>query len=87
MDNIMDSAKDVVLLSTNGIIQNAINRDNVVAQLLNSISKDVILEPDRALDDVHQQVNTYCRMPWNLWRTDLIHLFLEPSSLLSCSSS
>ena len=72
MDNIIDSAKDVALLSTSGIIQNAIGSDKAVAQLFNSISKDVVLEPHSSLDAVQREVNAYCGKPWNLWRANLV---------------
>uniref|UniRef100_A0A0A9D5Y3 Uncharacterized protein n=1 Tax=Arundo donax TaxID=35708 RepID=A0A0A9D5Y3_ARUDO len=84
MDNIIDSAKDVVLLSSKGIIQNAVGSDKVVAKLFNSISKDVVLEPESALDAVHRQVNAYYRKPWNMWRANLIHTyFRSPWAFLS----
>jgi len=88
MDNIIDSAKDVALLSTSGIIQNAVGSDKAVAQLFNSISKDVVLEPDSALDAVHREVNAYCRKPWNLWRANLIHTyFRSPWAFLSLAAA
>ncbi|CAL4980904.1 unnamed protein product [Urochloa decumbens] len=84
MDNIIDSAKDVALLSSRGIIQNAVGSDKAVAKLFNSISKDVVLEPDSALDAVHREVNAYCRKPWNMWRANLIHTyFRSPWAFLS----
>ena len=88
MDNIIDSAKDVALLSTSGIIQNAVGSDKAVAQLFNSISKDVVLEPDSALDAVHREVNAYCRKPWNLWRANLIHTyFRSPWAFMSLAAA
>ncbi|EMS51501.1 hypothetical protein TRIUR3_11332 [Triticum urartu] len=57
MDNIIDSAKDVALLSSKGIIQNAIGSDQAVAKLFNTISRDVVLEPNSALDAVQRQRN------------------------------
>ncbi|KAF8694371.1 hypothetical protein HU200_038295 [Digitaria exilis] len=88
MDNIIDSAKDVALLSTSGIIQNAVGSDKAVAQLFNSISKDVVLEADSALDVVHQRVNAYCRKPWNLWRANLIHTyFRSPWAFMSLAAA
>ncbi|KAK3120360.1 hypothetical protein QOZ80_9AG0686320 [Eleusine coracana subsp. coracana] len=84
MDNIIDSAKDVALLSSSGIIQNAVGSDKAVAKLFNSISKDVVLEPESPLDAVHRQVNAYCRKPWNMWRANLIHTyFRSPWAFLS----
>ncbi|RLM68855.1 UPF0481 protein [Panicum miliaceum] len=74
MNNIIDSAKDVALLSTSGIIQNAVGSDKAVAQLFNSNSKDV--------------VNAYCRKPWNLWRANLIHTyFRSPWAFMSLAAA
>ncbi|KAG8089954.1 hypothetical protein GUJ93_ZPchr0011g27631 [Zizania palustris] len=88
MDNIIDSAKDVALLSSNGVIQNAVGSDNAVAKLFNSISKDVVVEPESALDDVHWQVNAYFRQPWNMWRANLIHTyFRSPWAFLSLAAA
>ncbi|CAL4980902.1 unnamed protein product [Urochloa decumbens] len=88
MDNIIDSAKDVALLSTSGVIQNAVGSDKAVAQLFNSISKDVVLEPESALDAVHRQVNAYCGKPWNMWRANLIHTyFRSPWAFMSLAAA
>lgn len=57
MDNIIDSAKDVSLLHAKGIIQNALGSDKAVAKMFNSLSKDVVLDPDGGLNAVHREVN------------------------------
>nr|CAB3489955.1 unnamed protein product [Digitaria exilis] len=88
MDNIIDSAKDVALLSSKGIIQNAVGSDKAVAKLFNSISKDVVLEDDSALDAVHREVNAYCRKPWNMWRANLVHTyFRSPWAFMSLAAA
>lgn len=84
MDNIIDSARDVSLLHSQGIIQNAIGSDKAVAKLFNSLSKDITLDPNSALDVVHKKVHHYCRKPWNEWRANLIHTyFRSPWAILS----
>uniref|UniRef100_A0A0E0BJZ0 Uncharacterized protein n=1 Tax=Oryza glumipatula TaxID=40148 RepID=A0A0E0BJZ0_9ORYZ len=88
MDSIIDSAKDVALLSSKGIIQNAVGSDKAVAKLFNSISKDVVLEPESVLDGVQRQVNAYCRQPWNMWRANLIHTyFRSPWAFMSLAAA
>ncbi|XP_062183253.1 UPF0481 protein At3g47200-like [Phragmites australis] len=88
MDNIIDSAKDVALLSSKGIIQNVVGSDKAVAKLFNSISKDVVLEPESRLDAVHRHVNAYCRKPWNMWRANLIHTYFQsPWAFLSLAAA
>ncbi|KAF5181847.1 hypothetical protein FRX31_028565 [Thalictrum thalictroides] len=84
MDNIIDSSKDVSLLHSSGIIQNAIGSDKAVAKLFNSLSKDVTLEPESSLDRVHKKVHDYCGKRWNEWRANLIHTyFRSPWAILS----
>jgi hypothetical protein len=87
-NNVIDSTKDVALLSSKGIIQNAIGSDKVVAKLFNSISKDMVLEPESALEIVHREVNAYCRKPWNMWRANLIHTYFQsPWAFLSLAAT
>ncbi|CAO2141931.1 unnamed protein product [Urochloa humidicola] len=88
MDNIIDTAKDVALLSTSGIIQNAVGSNKAVAQMFNSISKDVVLEPAGALDAVHREVNAYYRKTWNMWRANLIHTYFQsPWAFMSLAAA
>ncbi|CBI29296.3 unnamed protein product, partial [Vitis vinifera] len=84
MDNIIDNAKDVILLHSRGIIQSALGSDKAVAKLFNSLSKDITLDPDGPLYGVHKKVNDYCRKSWNEWRANLIHTyFRNPWAILS----
>lgn len=84
MDNIIDSNKDVSLLHSSGIIQNAIGSDKAVAKLFNSLSKDITMDPDSSLDVVQNEVSDYCQKPWNEWRANLIHTyFRNPWAILS----
>lgn len=84
MDNIIDSALDVSLLNSHGIIQNAVGSDKAVAKLFNSLSQDIALDPDSNLDYVHKKVNSYYRKPWNKWRANLMHTyFTNPWAILS----
>ncbi|RZC60110.1 hypothetical protein C5167_021869 [Papaver somniferum] len=82
MDRIIDSAKDVSLLHSKGIIKNALGSDKEVAKLFNELSKDVA--PDDSLDHVHKEVSDYCKMKWNEWRANLVHTyFRSPCAVLS----
>ncbi|WOL02522.1 UPF0481 protein [Canna indica] len=88
MDNIIDSAKDVSLLNSKGIIQNAVGSDKAVAKLFNSLSKDVVLDPDSSLEEVHRKVNKYCKKDINMWRANLIHTyFRSPWAFLSLAAA
>lgn len=84
MDNIIDNERDVALLYSRGIIQNALGSDKEVANLFNSLSKDITLDPESSLDIVQKRVNTYCKKPCNQWRANLIHTyFRNPWAILS----
>uniref|UniRef100_A0A7N0UAA4 Uncharacterized protein n=1 Tax=Kalanchoe fedtschenkoi TaxID=63787 RepID=A0A7N0UAA4_KALFE len=77
MDNLIDSARDVALLHSKDIIQNAIGSDEAVAKLFNTLSKEVALDPASSLNLVHQKVNDYCKKRWNEWRANLIHTYFR----------
>ncbi|CAL1383558.1 unnamed protein product [Linum trigynum] len=84
MDKIIDDQRDVALLVSNGIIQNALGSDKAVAKLFNSLSRDTALDPESSLDVVHKRVNAYCKKAWNEWRANLIHTyFRSPWAILS----
>ncbi|KAL0385251.1 UNVERIFIED_CONTAM: hypothetical protein Sradi_2919400 [Sesamum radiatum] len=84
MDNIIDSARDVSLLHSCRIIQNALGSDKMVANLFNSLSRDIILDRDSRLNQVHQLVSDYCQKPWHQWRANLKHnYFTNPWASLS----
>ncbi|CAL4980641.1 unnamed protein product [Urochloa decumbens] len=84
MDNIIKSAKDVALLRRSGIIQNAVGSDEAVAKLFASMSKDIVLKPEGALNAVHRAANAYCNKRWNKWRANIFHnYFRSPTSLLN----
>ncbi|XP_061995039.1 UPF0481 protein At3g47200-like [Rosa rugosa] len=84
MDNIIDNARDVSLLHSKGIIHNSLGSDKAVANLFNSLSKDVTQDPDSSLQIVHKRVYHYCRKPWNRWRANLIHTyFRNPWAVIS----
>ncbi|CAA6668125.1 unnamed protein product [Spirodela intermedia] len=88
MDRIIDSARDVELLQNCRIIQNAIGSDKAVAQLFNSLSKDVSLDPNGGLNEVHNQVSTYCQRRWNVWRANLMETyFRSPWAFLSLAAA
>ena len=88
MDNMIDTAADVALLTCRRIVHNTVGSDKAVAKLFSGLSRDVVLEPHSALDDVHRQVNAYCRKRWNRWRANLVHTyFRSPWSFLSLAAA
>jgi hypothetical protein len=88
MDNMVDSARDVALLASRRVLTNTVGSDKAVARLFNGLSRDVVLEPQSALDGVHREVNAYCRKRWNRWRANLVHTyFRSPWSFLSLAAA
>uniref|UniRef100_A0A0D9XZB5 Uncharacterized protein n=1 Tax=Leersia perrieri TaxID=77586 RepID=A0A0D9XZB5_9ORYZ len=88
MDNMVDSARDVALLAARRIVVNTVGSDKAVARMFNGLSRDVVLEPVSALDDVHREVNAYCRRRWHRWRANLVHTyFRSPWSFLSLAAA
>ena len=70
MSNVLGSARDVALLRSEGVVQNAAaGSDKAVAQMFERMSKDVVFDPESAIDAVHRHVNAYCRRwrPWRMW--------------------
>ncbi|XP_040385796.1 UPF0481 protein At3g47200-like [Oryza brachyantha] len=88
MDNLIDSARDVALLTSKGIIQNAVGSDKAVAALFNGLSRDVPLGTGGELDAVQRAVNTYCRKPCHVWRANLVHTyFRSPWAFMSLAAA
>ncbi|XP_030519081.1 UPF0481 protein At3g47200-like [Rhodamnia argentea] len=84
MDSIINNEGDVALLHTNGIIQNALGSDKAVAELFNSLCKEVTLASNYSFDAVQKKISTYCEKPWNRWRANLNHTYFKnPWTILS----
>ncbi|KAI3944751.1 hypothetical protein MKW92_003749 [Papaver armeniacum] len=84
MANIIDSAKDVALLHSKGILQNALGSDKAAAKLFDELSMYVAPDPDSRLGKLHQEVNDYCERRRNKWRANLIQTyFRNPWTIIS----
>ncbi|URD83332.1 Pentatricopeptide repeat-containing protein [Musa troglodytarum] len=84
MDSIIDSAKDVSLLQSKDIIQNAFGSDDAAAELFNRLSKDVVIHPQGIHGVVYRAVKEYFGKRRNRWLANLKHThFSSPWSLLS----
>ncbi|KAI3872332.1 hypothetical protein MKX03_019599 [Papaver bracteatum] len=82
--NIIDSAKDVTLLHSKGIVQNALGSDKAAAKLFDELSMYVAPDPDSRLGKLHQEVNDYCERRRNKWRANLIQTyFRSPWTIIS----
>ncbi|KAL1565396.1 UPF0481 protein [Salvia divinorum] len=63
---------------------NDLTSDKAVAKLFNSLSRDITLDPESSLEQVHKQVSKYCQKSWHQWRANLMHTyFTNPWEILS----
>ncbi|XBH87716.1 hypothetical protein VPH35_075126 [Triticum aestivum] len=71
VDCIIQSPKDVALLTSKGIIRNSLGSEEAVAMLFHSLARDVVLDPDGALSALLRELNGYSSLPWEMWFTNL----------------
>ncbi|KAI3910111.1 hypothetical protein MKW98_014496 [Papaver atlanticum] len=84
MANIIGSAKDVSLLHSKGIIQNALRSDKAAVKLFDELSKYMAPDPYSRLRKLHQEVNDYCETRRNKWRANLIRTYFKsPWTIIS----
>ncbi|KAI5678139.1 hypothetical protein M9H77_09089 [Catharanthus roseus] len=84
MDNIIDNARDIALLSSRKIIQNSSGSNKAAAELFTSLAKDVMLDSESKLGVVCMDINNYCKKSWPKYRANLIQTyFRSPWELLS----
>lgn len=77
MDNIINSERDVGLLRSCGILQNALSSDKAVADIFNSLARYVNFYPDDRLDAVHTEVSDYRRMLVPRWMAYAKHNYCK----------
>uniref|UniRef100_J3N8V3 Uncharacterized protein n=1 Tax=Oryza brachyantha TaxID=4533 RepID=J3N8V3_ORYBR len=78
MDELINTAKDVRLLKSKGIIEHGLGSDKAVADLINkTLTKGAVMDPDSSLHNVVKEVDAYCKKPWNSWRASLIHTYFS----------
>ncbi|CAL5407563.1 unnamed protein product [Camellia sinensis] len=72
LDCLIDSPKDVKILSRCGIIDNWLGDDEAVSNLFNKISDTVSgTSTHFQYADIFNEVNIHCSQPWNLYRATL----------------
>ncbi|KAK7300371.1 hypothetical protein RJT34_11215 [Clitoria ternatea] len=83
MDNIIDTEADVDILHKNDILCNALECNKAVAQMFNSLAKDItVVGAD--IENEQKKMARYCRKWWKKWRANLIHTyFRNPWSTVS----
>jgi hypothetical protein len=84
MDIIADSAADVSILNKKGILTSALGRDEIVADMFNSMSKEIPVERGGEFDKVRENMYQFCNKPWKSWRSSLIQTyFRNPWAMVS----
>ncbi|KAK2993760.1 hypothetical protein RJ640_025067 [Escallonia rubra] len=69
MDALIDTSKDVDLLTKNGIVQCLLSDSSAVATLFNNLGMDVRLcSPKYYFHHVSADLNTYYNEPWHKWK-------------------
>ncbi|KAF8032339.1 hypothetical protein BT93_D1301 [Corymbia citriodora subsp. variegata] len=88
MDNIINDERDVALLHAHGIIQNDIGSNEAVAELFNSLCKEVTLPSNHSLEAMQKDISEYCEQPWNMWRANLNRTYFKnPWTALSLTAA
>ncbi|GJN06749.1 hypothetical protein PR202_ga24505 [Eleusine coracana subsp. coracana] len=77
MDNLVDTENDVALLRSEGVIKNLMSSNKEVSKLFGNLSKQAVLSRYSKVNNVHREVNTYCRKPWNAWRASFMQKYLR----------
>ncbi|KAI8006279.1 UPF0481 protein [Camellia lanceoleosa] len=78
LDYLIDSPKDVKVLSRRGIIDNWLGDDEAVSNLFNKISDTVSgTSMHFRYADIFNRVNIHCSRPWNLYRASLNRNYLN----------
>lgn len=82
MDELIDSALDVHLLSAKGIIVNAVGSEEEVAEILNSLTREVISDPRGGFKVARENLKVYSQKKSNMWKASLKHThFSNPWSV------
>ncbi|KAF3777071.1 hypothetical protein EJ110_NYTH46899 [Nymphaea thermarum] len=90
MDDLIDTAEDVSLLSSNAIVRNDLGSDDAAANLFNRLGDNIVLvdDPNDHTCQIKRQLKVYASSAWNVWRAHLRHTYFNnPWSLLSLSAA
>ena len=75
MDSLVDSGRDINLLQSKKIVWNVMGSNKAAANLFNTTSKDLTIDPNSEQSKVHCNINYYCKKSWNKHRQYRSHLF------------
>ncbi|XP_049935775.1 uncharacterized protein LOC116250119 [Nymphaea colorata] len=81
MDSLIDTAEDVSLLCSQGIVRNLLGSDEDAANVFNKLGDGIAYSPD---DELHWQLQSYVASDWNAARAYLKrNYFHNPWSIMS----
>ncbi|KAG9441346.1 hypothetical protein H6P81_017200 [Aristolochia fimbriata] len=84
MNNMINTTKDVEILSSEGIIDNSVGSVEAVASLFNRIGKGIIISWDNDSMRLTAEVNKYCSSRQHKWRAKLVRdYFSNPWAIVS----
>ncbi|GLT41966.1 hypothetical protein SLA2020_159930 [Shorea laevis] len=85
IDRLINTWKDVELLSKHGVIDNWLGDNDVVAAMLNKIGDSVLISKDFSYAETFKRVNEHCDRKWNQWMANLRrNYFNTPWVGISC---
>ncbi|XVF79527.1 hypothetical protein PTKIN_Ptkin14bG0230100 [Pterospermum kingtungense] len=74
MDNLVNTANDVKLLRSSGVIVNMLGDDEAVGQMINKLRDFVTLCGDAFFyEKIFVEVQQHCAKPWNTWKAKIRH--------------
>ncbi|KAF5474227.1 hypothetical protein F2P56_006142 [Juglans regia] len=83
MDTLIDTAEDVKVLRSNGVLLNVLGSDQQVADLFNGIANDLVPNPD-TYSQVKALMETHYKNRVNIWIADWLHThFSSPWAILA----
>ncbi|CAL5391838.1 unnamed protein product [Camellia sinensis] len=83
MDYLVNTSKDVEILTQHGIIRNFLGENEVVATMLNNLGNNTTASYI-GYEEVYNKLNEHCRKKWNVWLAILRRdYFNNPWALIS----
>ncbi|KAL0013015.1 hypothetical protein SO802_000084 [Lithocarpus litseifolius] len=78
LDHLINTSKDVDLLSSEGIIDNRLGDSNAVTSMINNLNKG-IFRRDMNSDyyDLCRELNVFYEKPWHRWKATLKHEYFS----------
>lgn len=71
ISSMIQTPKDAELLIHHGIITSRLGSDEDLSALFNNICKEVVFGHNLYFFDMCENLNAYCRTPWNKWKATL----------------